>query len=210
MTGAGRPSLLGHAQRGRSVGGSGAIFTRGEARSFHRPPLARTLAGPATPPLHSLCDRRDAAVADDHSAWKDRSAMRAGAKGYDGRRPCVDAFVDARLGTTRHSGCRPLDFRECGRPHIPGRPMKPSPVQHGQPWACGLLRSRLPRSPGSRKNKLAATCAATPPLRTCRPPPQRACRPRPLRESGRGCASPPPRPAPTGRRPFEAPGRDPA
>ena len=76
MTGAGRPSLLGHAQPVRSVGGSGAIFTGGAARSFHPPPLALIRAGPATPPLHSLCDRREAAVGDDHSAWRGRDAMR--------------------------------------------------------------------------------------------------------------------------------------
>ena len=60
----------------RSVGGSGAIFTGGTARSPHHPPLARTRTGPVTPPLHSLCDRRNAAVPRDHSATGRTGAIR--------------------------------------------------------------------------------------------------------------------------------------
>ena len=74
MTGAGRPSLPGRAQGARSVGGSGAIFTGGAVRSSHHPPLARSLAGPATPPLHSLCDRRDAAIHCNDSATEQPGA----------------------------------------------------------------------------------------------------------------------------------------
>ena len=101
MTGAGRPSLPGTsgttfgpkrpplprrraagARAGArigpdvlSVGGSGAIFTGGAARSFHHPPLARTRAGPATPPLHSLCGRRSPAAKGDHSATGQPNAI---------------------------------------------------------------------------------------------------------------------------------------